>query len=63
MKRVQGIKLRWELEGKRDTNTSQVAPLNFLIDLEYKKYLKLCFWCYEKPLDKDKWLLQNIEEL
>lgn len=58
--RAQGILKRWREEKKRDTEQSKVAPLMYLIDLEYKNYLKLCYWCYETPLTKGPWLRQKI---
>lgn len=45
MRRAQGIKKRWELENQKVQVL--VAPLSYLIDLEYKNYKNLCYWCYE----------------
>ena len=59
---AQGIKKRYELEKLKDSENNKVSPLTYLIDLEYKKYKELCFWTYQKPLSKGKWLLQQIEE-
>lgn len=59
--RAQGILRRWKEEEAKDTSTSKVAPLLYLIDHEYHQYLNICFWCHEKPLTKGKWLLQKIE--
>jgi hypothetical protein len=59
--RAQGILRRWQEQKEKDTDSSKVAPLTYLLDYEYKQYLKLCFWCFEKPLTKGKWLLQKIE--
>jgi hypothetical protein len=60
---AQGIKKRWELEKINDNDNNKIAPLSYLIELEYKKYKELCFWTYQKPLSKGKWLLQIIEPI
>lgn len=60
MYRAQGIKKRWGLEKVKDTDSNKVAPLEYLIDLEYAKYKELCYWCCEMPLTKGQWLLQKI---
>jgi len=54
MKRAQGIKLRWEKEKQKDSENSKIAPLQYLIELEYKKYRHLCFYCHEQaePIGK-----------
>jgi hypothetical protein len=59
--RAQGILKRWKQQKELDTDSSKVAPLMYLIDLEYKKYQELCFWCFEKPLTKGAWLRQEIK--
>jgi hypothetical protein len=60
MKRAQGILKRVKEERLKDTEHSKTAPIMYVIDLEYKKYLALCYWCYETPLKKGEWLRQEI---
>lgn len=62
MKRAQGILKRWkeQVELDKTTTSSVTAPLTYLLELEYKKYVDLCYWCYETPLSYSKWLSQDI---
>ena len=60
---AQGIKRRWELEKMKDTENSKIAPLSYLIDSLYRDYKKLCFYTYQNPLPKGKWLLQIIKPI
>jgi hypothetical protein len=41
-------------------NKSMVTPLMYIMELEYKKYVDVCYWCYETPLSYTKWLSQEI---
>ena len=59
MRRAQGILRRWKEETAKDPS---VAPFEYLLDLQYKKYQSLCFWSYETPLSKGKWLFEKIKD-
>jgi len=61
MKRIKGILLRWNKEKEKDTDENRVSPLTYLVDLEYDNYIKICFWCHEKPLSRIEWFKQEIE--
>lgn len=61
MKRAEGILLRWQKEREEDTDSNKTAPLQYIIDLEYKNYSKTCYWCHEKPMKKGEWLRQEID--
>lgn len=56
MLRAQGIKKKYHEEKTHDTEHSKVAPLEILLKLQYERYVKLCYWCYEMPLSYGKWL-------
>lgn len=60
MLRAQGIRQRHQEERKLDTERSKVAPLQIILELQYKRYLKLCYWCNEKPLSYGKWLCEPL---
>lgn len=62
MLRAQGILKRWQEEKLKDTDHDHVAPLEYVMELQYKKYTEICYWCHEKTLIYSKWLSQKIVE-
>ena len=63
MERAKGILKVYKSELKKDNEHTKTAPLEYIIDLQYKKYLDVCFWCNETPLKKGAWLRQEIKQL
>lgn len=58
MKRAQGIAKRYQ-ELKTIPN-NRLKNLEAILKYEYKKYLDLCYWCYESPLSYTDFLKQEI---